>query len=237
MTHVGATSSRLLLALGTLAGLAGCPSEPAKTDKPAAAKAALAESDKATADKAVADKAAADKTAVAAAPKADADGHGDGHGEEGCIYVDGNKGKDGLECPAPALGSPSEPDAPPNGEGHYGAKFALADSVPLTKALGAAKDAPVLVSGEVEAVCQKKGCWMVIKDGTESARVLMKDHAFAVPMDCRGKKVRIEGTLASRTFTEKQVKHLAKDGGGNPDAVSGERTEHVLTATGILIQS
>ena len=33
------------------------------------------------------------------------------------------------------------------------------------------------------------------------------------------------------------VKHLAKDGGVNPDTVSGERTEHVLTASGILIQS
>lgn len=170
---------------------------------------------------------------VTAAAQAQADG------EEGCIYVDGTKGKDGLECPAPALGGPGEPDAPPDGDGHFGAKFTLAKPVPLTDAVKSATDSAstVLVSGEVEAVCKKKGCWMVIKDGTESARVLMKDRAFAVPMDCRGKQVRIEGTLASRTFTEKQVKHLAKDGGGNPDAVSGERTEHVLTATGIFIQS
>lgn len=78
---------------------------------------------------------------------------------------------------------------------------------------------------------------MVVKDGDVSARVLMKDHGFAVPMDSRGKKVQVEGTLTSRTFTEAQVKHLEKDGGGDPAKVSGTRTEHVLTASGVLIQS
>ena len=38
---------------------------------------------------------------------------------------------------------------------------------------------------------------MVVKDGAESARVLMKDHGFAVPMDSRGKSVVVEGTLYS----------------------------------------
>lgn len=176
---------------------------------------------------------AAGKDVVAAAAK-------EGGDHEGCIYVgtekDAAKGEAGeqLECPH----GPGEAAAADAQDGHFGAPFTLASAKPLSAAVtGKADEAPIQVSGEVEAVCQKKGCWMVVKDGPESARVLMKDHAFAVPMDSRGKKVTVEGTLATRTFTEKQVKHLEKDGGGDPEKVAGERTEHVLTATGIRIQS
>lgn len=152
----------------------------------------------------------------------------------GCIYAEGEKDEEQAGCPH----GPGEPGAPSQDEGHFGTAFSLADARPLADVIeaGAGED-PVLVAGEVEAVCQKKGCWMVIKDGTAQARVLMKDHGFAVPMDSRGKKAVVEGVLASRTFDEAQVKHLEKDGGGDPSKVSGTRTEHVLTATGIEIKS
>jgi hypothetical protein len=170
---------------------------------------------------------AAKEPVVAAADKEKAD-------EEGCIYAEGEKDHgDQAECPHP----PGDPAAPAGNEGHFGAPFTLADAQPLGAAVEAKPAGTVLVSGEVEAVCQKKGCWMVIKDGVQSARVLMKDYGFAVPMDSRGKKARVEGTLESRTFTEAQVKHLEKDAGKDPATVAGERTEHVLTATGIEIAS
>lgn len=245
LTRVPLTLSTFGLCLGLLAG---CPS-----GQPAANTVAKADNAKAGADKA-ADKGEADKGAHGEHGEHGEHPHGDhakgehaahdedaeGGAHEGCIYVEGENTAEGeLECPhAPKGGEAAEPDAPPDGDGHFGAEFALEDATPLSKALAAAPgEAPILVSGEVEAVCQKKGCWMVVKDGAESARVLMKDHGFAVPMDCRGKSVQIEGTLTSRTFTETQVKHLEKDAGRDPEAVSGERTEHVLTATGIRIQS
>jgi hypothetical protein len=159
---------------------------------------------------------------------------------EGCIYAEGEKDAgDKAECPHPpaGIGEAGEPQGPATGEGHFGSPFSLAsaDAKPLGKAVGGAADGPLLITGEVEAVCQKKGCWMVVKDGEVNARVLMKDHGFAVPMDCRGKTVTIEGELSTRTFTEAQVKHLAKDGGKDPAEVSGEKTEHVLTASGVEI--
>ena len=157
----------------------------------------------------------------------------------GCIYAEGEKdeGHEAEEgCPHGEQAD-GEGTLAAKADGHFGAAFTKADAVPLAKAIEGESAEGVLVSGEVEAVCQKKGCWMVVKDGDVSARVLMKDHGFAVPMDSRGKKVQVEGTLTSREFTEAQVKHLEKDGGGDPDAVSGTRTEHVLTASGVLIQS
>lgn len=176
-----------------------------------------------------------DKVAAAGEDKAAADGDHDG-----CIYAEGEKtNKDDMECPheMPAGGEAAEPQGPATGEGHFGNPFTLAANTakPLGEVIAAAGDGPVMITGEVEAVCQKKGCWMVVKDGDKSARVLMKDHGFAVPMDCRGKSVTIEGELTTRTFSEKQVKHLAKDGGQDPAKVSGERTEHVLTAAGVEI--
>lgn len=148
--------------------------------------------------------------------------------EEGCVYPKDEKGKHEHHAVEPS-------DEP----GHYGSKFALAETKTLAEVLGAetvTSDA-VQVSGTVEKVCQKAGCWMELKDGEKTARILMKDHAFVVPMDKEGEKATVEGTIATRTFNEKQVKHLEKDAGGDPDKVSGERTEYVLTATGVRFES
>lgn len=78
---------------------------------------------------------------------------------------------------------------------------------------------------------------MVIKDGEKQARVLMKDHKFAVPMDGTGKKAVVEGTVEEKTLSEAQVKHIEKDAGRDPEAVSGERTEYILTATGVRLDA
>jgi hypothetical protein len=216
---------------GSLLVAAGCSSNDPAAAKPTVAKSDAAEAGKA-AEPAKTDAAPAADAMPAKADEADADA-------KGCIYVEGEQGGD-PSCPHGGGGHGDEPQGPATGTGHFGAPFsASGDPTPLGQVLAAAQppEGAVLIKGQVEAVCEKKGCWMVVKDGNESARVLMKDHSFAVPMDCRGKDVTIEGTLATRTFNEEQVKHLEKDGGGNPDSVSGERTEHVLTASGVLIQS
>lgn len=208
------TSTLLLSSL-----LVAACSQPASTPAPApkAAQAAPA--------------APAADTKVAAAPAAPA-AHAEE--EEGCIHNDG-KPHDEAACghgngnPAPDTGIP----------GHFGAAFALKETKPLGAVLANAKDLkdPVQVSGTVDSVCQKMGCWLVVKDGDAQARILMKDHSFTAPLDCKGKNVVIEGTLEARTFSEAQVKHLEKDAGKDPAAVAGERTEYVLTATALELKS
>ncbi len=118
---------------------------------------------------------------------------------------------------------------------HYGAAFVGTDPpVSLAEAVRSGEGA-WLVQGQIDAVCQAKGCWMVLREQTQTVRVVMKDHAFSVPMDCKGKQAIVEGVLSSKTFSEAQVKHLEADRGGNPDQVNGTRTEYVLTATGVDI--
>lgn len=181
----------------------------------------------------------ADKTAAVVAKTDDASAEG----EEGCIYGDhkaehaehgDHHGKE-EGCPHGESDSKTAGTGVP---GHHGAAFALTDNKPLRDVLASADanlpTTAIQVTGEVSSVCQKKGCWMVLKDGDSAiARIMMKDHAFAVPMDVKGKSAIVEGTLTSRTFTEKEVKHLEKDGGGDPAEVAGERKEFVLTASGI----
>lgn len=205
---------------------AGCNNAPA----PAAAAAKPAETKPAEAKPAEV-KPAEVKVAAAEPAKSAED-------EEGCIYKDAAKEKhEEAGCPHGGGGEAAPGSTTP---GHFGAVFALKDNKPLSQVLASAKAGlkdPVQVTGEVESVCQKKGCWLVVKDGEAQARVLMKDHAFTIPMDTKGKPVVVEGTIEARTFNEAQVKHLEKDAGKDPAAVSGERTEYVLTATAVELKN
>lgn len=206
----------LVAALALLPAI-GCDSKPAEaTPAPATATAAAP----------VAAPVAPAEVKVAAAEPAAAEA------DDGCIYKD-EKPHDEQGCPSPDAPASTTP-------GHFGQVFALKETKPLSAVLASAKAGlkdPVQVSGEVDSVCQKKGCWLVVKDGEAQARVLMKDHAFTIPMDTKGKPVIVEGTIEARTFNEAQVKHLEKDAGKDPATVSGERTEYVLTATAVELKN
>jgi hypothetical protein len=145
--------------------------------------------------------------------------------ESGCIHGEA-KHAEGESCDhgsaAPA----------PDAAGHFGTPFVLADAKPLASVLaaGIGTDA-VKVTGTVESVCQAKGCWMVIKDGDMQARVLVKDHAFAIPMDGKGKAAVVEGTITSKELTQANVDHLKKD--GDPSIGDVPKTEYFLEATAL----
>ena len=109
----------------------------------------------------------------------------------------------------------------------------MTEAKPLSSVLaGTLPTDAVKVTGTVDAVCQAKGCWMVIKDGEMTARVLVKDHAFAIPMDGKGKAAIVEGTLEEKELTEANVAHLKKDG---DDTIKGDeaRKEYFLHATAV----
>jgi hypothetical protein len=153
------------------------------------------------------------------------------------VYGDEKKAGPGSDCPheldeTATAKAPAAATAP----NHFGATFALIANQPLSKSLEIKTEKAIQVTGTIDKVCKKKGCWMVLKDGESQARILMKNYGFTVPLDCDGKQAAVEGTLKTRVFTEGQVKHLAEDGGEDPSKVSGTRTEYVITASGIRIQ-
>lgn len=104
------------------------------------------------------------------------------------------------------------------GTSDYGAPMPEGEAVPLAAVLAApAEGAEVKVEGRITEVCQKEGCWLVLADGTEFARVKMKDHAFGVPSDANG-RAQVYGTLSVVEVEEAEAEHLVEDGATAPAA-------------------
>jgi hypothetical protein len=74
---------------------------------------------------------------------------------------------------------------------------------------------PALYSGRITEVCQKQGCWLVLEQDGHSARVMVKDHAFAVPTDATGDAV-VYGVLEAVAVDADEAEHLAADGAAAP---------------------
>jgi len=204
--------------------------EPAKVADPAALTQAAPEATKTAGEPAKVEVVAADEH-VGCGEKANAAGSD----EANCPFADEKKAGGMEGCGAASAGV--EPTKTATGM-HFGATFALGEAKPLGQALAGATDGQELnvrVSGQIDKVCQKMGCWMVVKDGAIEARVIMKDHAFTIPVDSKGKPAQVEGVLKVKVITEAEAKHLAEDGGGDPSTVTGERKEFILTATAVEI--
>ena len=70
------------------------------------------------------------------------------------------------------------------------------------------------VEGEVNAVCQAKGCWMIVNlDNGQTMRVTFKDYGFFVPKTLAGTKVIFKGKPEVSTTSVEELRHYAKDAG------------------------
>ena len=69
-------------------------------------------------------------------------------------------------------------------------------------------------SGRITEVCQKKGCWMVLEDNGQTARVMFgEDHDLVVPMDSHG-RAEVGGVLSRKDLSPEEVEHMKADGKG-----------------------
>jgi hypothetical protein len=95
----------------------------------------------------------------------------------------------------------------------------------------------VAVEGVIVRSCKMEGCWMEMapKQGAKSVRVTFGDHAFFIPLNAAGMKVRAQGSFKTKTLTSDEVDHLMKEDGAvfenrNSD---GSVTEVSFDATGV----
>ena len=82
---------------------------------------------------------------------------------------------------------------------------------------------PALVKGEVNKVCQVKGCWMTLKADDPSVpemRVTFKDYAFFMPKDLGGSNVLIEGNAYRTVTSVDDLRHFAKDAGKSDEEIA-----------------
>jgi hypothetical protein len=89
---------------------------------------------------------------------------------------------------------------------------------------------PAKFSGRITEVCQKKGCWIVLEQDGQSARVMAKDHGFEVPKDASGDAIAY-GVLQEEPISAEHARHLVEDDGAKAPAESELR----IVATSIRI--
>ena len=128
---------------------------------------------------------------------------------------------------------------------HYGNKVSEEGAVSLEalmQELGdPAKALPMQqkVSGEVTAVCQKKGCWMKMeRPNGKAMRVTFKDYGFFVPKDLAGQEVVMKGKAYQDTVSVRVRRHFARDEGKSEAEVKqiNEPTTRIaFKATGVKI--
>lgn len=96
--------------------------------------------------------------------------------------------------------------------------------------------------GNVESVCQAKGCWMnlVPDDGNieKSVFVKFKDYGFFMPLDLAGEKVVIQGKAYKEVTSVAELKHYAEDEGLSQeeiDNITEPKEELKFMADGVIV--
>lgn len=96
------------------------------------------------------------------------------------------------------------------------------------------------VSGEIQKVCQVKGCWMTMKvNDSQSMHVSFKDYEFFVPKDIDGKETIIEGYAFMETMSVDDLRHYAEDEGKTQeeiDAIVEPVTKLSFVADGVIVK-
>ena len=95
------------------------------------------------------------------------------------------------------------------------------------------------VTGTVESVCNKKGCWVniVSEDGREMF-VKFKDYGFFLPKDCEGRQVVMEGKAFRETTSVDELRHMAEDGGASKEEIekiTEPKEELKFMASGVVL--
>jgi uncharacterized membrane protein YcgQ (UPF0703/DUF1980 family) len=78
----------------------------------------------------------------------------------------------------------------------FGDKVTLEKSVSLTEIYANPdqyKNKEIRVEGTIKEVCQHKGCWLKLTDGTKELTIRFKDYGFFVPKDAATSTVIVQG--------------------------------------------
>jgi hypothetical protein len=136
-----------------------------------------------------------------------------------------------------SLGAELPPEIPDGRD--FGAGLTLERPTALAEVLRAPErfaEEPILLHGRISDVCQRKGCWTILRDGADQVRVRFRDYGFFLPTDSTGAEAFVEGVIRVETLSEKAARHYeAESRDGDPDAVTGPRREVGVVASGVRL--
>lgn len=119
-------------------------------------------------------------------------------------------------------------------------KDGAVDMATLESQLKESDSAIVKVTGTVNAVCKKKGCWMTMPlNDSVNMRVGFKDYGFFVPLNCEDRVAIIEGVAKKDTISIEMLKHYAEDNGDSQeviDAITQPEVEYSFVANGVILE-
>lgn len=97
----------------------------------------------------------------------------------------------------------------------------------------------VKFKSKINAVCQKKGCWMSMAlPGGKESFVKFKDYAFFVPLNASNQDAIVSGKAFVSETSVAQLRHYAKDGGESEAdiaKITEPKIEYKFMADGVLI--
>jgi len=89
----------------------------------------------------------------------------------------------------------------------------------------------VRLEGTIDRVCRNKGCWLELKQGTQSVHVTFEGYSFFVPRDSAGRAVVLEGKVVVKQPADGEAEHKKAEGAERAAArVSIEATGVEITA-------
>ncbi len=126
---------------------------------------------------------------------------------------------------------------------YFGEKITADNAQPtdsLQSMMGSKTELNCKLIGKIDAVCQKKGCWMELKnnDGT-TMRVTFKDYGFFMPKDCSGKTAIVDGIAKIEVTSIADLQEYAKDDGQSKEEIAKitePLQELVFEAKGVILQ-
>jgi hypothetical protein len=104
----------------------------------------------------------------------------------------------------------------------FGEKVTLKESVSLAEIYASPdqyKDKEIRIEGTIKEVCQHKGCWLKLTDGSKELTVRFKDYGFFVPKDASKSKVIIQGVFTMEP--DMHVEHEARAQAEGKDHAEG----------------
>lgn len=97
----------------------------------------------------------------------------------------------------------------------FGDQMPAGEALPVARAIAEVDriaGQPAKFAGRITQVCQKMGCWLILEDNGQHARVMARDHAWGVPTDSSG-RAEVLGVLEVRELSQDQADHFAEDAG------------------------
>lgn len=120
----------------------------------------------------------------------------------------------------------------------YGEPMPAGEAVAIGEALSAPlsyEGRSTKFFGRITEVCQKKGCWAILTDPsqTQTVRVKFKNHDDGLPFDASGPAV-VYGELKQVEVGKRLAEHFAEDAGKDPDTAVAT-VERQITATSVTL--